>query len=125
MKQLWLVFVATLLLGVTPLSTAAELSITPSLCAIDDDEELCSISVMVDFKADDSSRYCLSVTGRGLVRCFAGNSGHAIQVYVTSHENLSFKVTDGDSGAEVAQATLKVAKFRPKRHQRRYGWGFL
>ncbi|AQQ69110.1 hypothetical protein Mag101_16850 [Microbulbifer agarilyticus] len=125
MKQLCLLLFSIFLLGLNQGALAAELHITPSLCAVAEDEELCSISVTVDFQADDDNDYCLSVSGRGLVSCFSGSAGRSLQVYVSAHEDLFFQVTNSASGIQVAQATLKVAKFRPKRHQRRYGWGFL
>ncbi|WP_295802413.1 DUF3019 domain-containing protein [uncultured Microbulbifer sp.] len=113
------------LLG-SPLSVeAADLRVTPSLCAIGEDEEKCSISVTVLFNADDDDRYCLSIVDRGLIECFSGRAGSQLQVYVAADEDIQFQVTEAESGDRVASTILKVAKFRPKRHQRRYGWGLL
>ncbi|MBY6191019.1 DUF3019 domain-containing protein [Microbulbifer agarilyticus] len=125
MKRLYLILFSIFLLGTNQGVLAAELRITPSLCAVAEDEELCSISVTVDFQAKDDNEYCLIVSGRGLVSCFSAKNGRSLQVYVSAQEDLSFEVTNSASGLQVAQTTLKVAKFRPKRHQRRYGWGFL
>ena len=104
---------------------AAELHLTPSLCAIDQGEERCNISVSVTFVADDNERYCLTISDRGLIRCFAGNSLSDAHIYIATDKSLQFLVTEGESGEEVASETFKVARYRPKRHKRRYGWGLL
>lgn len=121
-KPLLLLFLALSL----PLSVAAaELRLTPSLCAIDEDETRCDISVSVTFVPDDNERYCLTISDRGLVRCFAGNSFTDVELYIATDKNLQFQVTNGESGRPVANETFKVARYRPKRHKRRYGWGLL
>ena len=104
---------------------AAELQVTPTLCAIGEDEEMCSISVTVLFTSDSEDRYCLTIARRGLVECFPGGRQSEMRVYIAADEDVQFQVTEADTGNRVADATLKVAKFRPKRHQRRYGWGLL
>lgn len=104
---------------------AAELNLTPALCAIDEGEEHCAISVNVAFSGDENKRYCLTISGKGLVRCFDSQPLNEMQVYVTADTNTQFLVTEKASGKEVATATLKVARYRPTRHQRRYGWGLL
>ena len=105
--------------------SAAELHLTPTLCAIDEGEDACSIPVNVTFAAEDNARYCLSISGKGLVHCFAGSSSTEMQIYVTAEANTQFLITEGESGDKVATAMLKVARYRPTRHQRRYGWGLL
>lgn len=112
-------------LAVPGLGNAAELGLTPTLCAINDGEDHCAISVNVTFNAQDKSRYCLNIADRGLVRCFTGSPRTEIEVYVTADSDTKFLVTVAESGEEVATATLKVARYRPTRHQRRYGWGLL
>ncbi|WP_346840218.1 DUF3019 domain-containing protein [Microbulbifer sp. SAOS-129_SWC] len=104
---------------------AAELSLTPSLCAIDANETRCDISVSITFAADDNQRYCLAISDRGLIRCFAGNRLRDMHVYIATDKSLEFLITEGDSGNQVASKILKVARYRPKRHRRRYGWGLL
>ena len=121
-KSLLLLLLA---LGLPLAGITAELHLTPSLCAIDADETRCDISVSVTFEPDDNERYCLTISDRGLIRCFAGNSLNGMQVYVATDKNLQFQVTEGESGEPVASETLKVARYRPKRHKRRYGWGLL
>nr|WP_255461856.1 DUF3019 domain-containing protein [Microbulbifer sp. ALW1] len=96
----------------------------PSVCAVDEGESSCNVSVKIDFDADDNARYCLSIAGRGLVRCFWGDA-EELKVYVNSPGDLRFQVTSGESGEGVAAAILKVAQYQPKRHRRRYGWGLL
>lgn len=103
---------------------AADLRLTPSVCAVEDDERRCNISVKVYFDADDNDRYCLYIDGRGLVRCFWGDSKD-LEVFISSTGDTRFQVTSGESGEGVAAATLKVAQYQPKRHRRRYGWGLL
>jgi len=114
-----------LLISIVPaLVKAADLRLTPSVCAVDEGEASCSISVKVDFDADDKARYCLSISGKGLVRCFWGDSDE-LEVYINSSEDIRFLITESESGEGVAAATLKVASYQPKRHRRRYGWGLL
>lgn len=108
-----------------PASEAAELRVKPALCAIGEDEEKCSISVTVTFVADRENRYCLSIVDRGLVECFPGGKENQTQVYIAADDDIEFQVTEAKTGDRIATTTLKVAKFRPKRHQRRYGWGLL
>ncbi|MFV8780837.1 DUF3019 domain-containing protein [Microbulbifer sp. SA54] len=105
--------------------STAGLQLTPSLCAVSDEDATCHISVTVDFDADDNGRYCLSIKGKGLIRCFWGETDRDIQVYVDSDEDIQFMVTRSESGEPVAAATLKIAQYQPKRHRRRYGWGLL
>ncbi|WP_226664333.1 DUF3019 domain-containing protein [Microbulbifer aggregans] len=105
--------------------TAAGLQLTPSLCAVSEDDNICHVSVKVDFSADDNARYCLSIKGKGLIRCFWGETDKDIQVYIDSDEDIQFMVTKSESGERVASATLKIAQYQPKRHRRRYGWGLL
>ena len=119
MALMWLPF------GFSASADAAELRVTPKLCAIGEDEEMCSISVSVTFRADDDSRYCLSVSDRGLLECFDGAQTSEIRVYVAADEDVEFLVSEADTGTRIATTTMQVAKFRPKRHQRRYGWGLL
>ncbi|MCK7597870.1 DUF3019 domain-containing protein [Microbulbifer sp. CAU 1566] len=114
-----------LLMAIAPaLVKAAELRLTPSVCAVDEGESSCNVSVKINFDADDNARYCLSIAGRGLVRCFWGDA-EELKVYVNSPGDLRFQVTSGESGEGVAAAILKVAQYQPKRHRRRYGWGLL
>lgn len=117
------------LLGLTSsiplLAQGADLHLTPTLCAIGEGEEICSISVSVTLSVDDGERYCLSIADRGLIECFPGDVMREIEVYVTADADVQFQVTRADSGDQVAMAILKIAKYRPKRHQRRYGWGLL
>ena len=114
-----------LLLTLVPcLATAAELRVTPSMCALDEDERQCSILVKLDFDADDEARYCLSITGQGQVGCFWGDNDD-LKVYVSSARDINFQVTANENGKDVASAVLKVAQYQPKRHRRRYGWGLL
>ncbi|KUJ83858.1 DUF3019 domain-containing protein [Microbulbifer flavimaris] len=122
-RSLLLLLCATL--AVPGMGNAAELSLTPTLCAINDGEDHCAISVSVNFTAEDKSRYCLNIADKGLVRCFSGNPQTQIDIYVTADTDTRFLVTAAESGEEVASATLKVARYRPTRHQRRYGWGLL
>ncbi|WP_237067795.1 DUF3019 domain-containing protein [Microbulbifer guangxiensis] len=112
-------------LALPGVGNAAELSLTPSLCAIDEGEDTCSISINVAFTTDESDRYCLQISGRGVVQCFAGHQLTKMKIHVTADADTEFQVTEADSGAQVATATLKVARYRPTRHQRRYGWGLL
>ncbi|WP_066960224.1 DUF3019 domain-containing protein [Microbulbifer sp. Q7] len=117
--------VLMLLLALVPgLTTGAELRVTPSMCALDESEDQCRVLVRLNFDADDEARYCLSIVGRGLVRCFFGDS-EDLNVYVNSPEDIRFQVTADESGKSVAAAVLKVAQYQPKRHRRRYGWGLL
>ena len=114
-----------LLLTVVPsLVIGADLRLTPSMCAVDEGENNCSITVKVDFDADDNERYCLTIAGKGLVRCFWGDKDD-LEIYVSSEADLRFQITSGESGEGVAAAVLKVAQYQPKRHRRRYGWGLL
>ena len=117
-------FVLLLLAVVPSLVMAADLRLTPSMCAVDEGENNCSITVKVDFDADDNKRYCLSIDGKGLVRCFWGDNSN-LEVYISSEADLRFQVSAGESGEGVAAAVLKVAQYQPKRHRRRYGWGLL
>lgn len=104
---------------------AAALHLKPSLCAIDEGEERCVISVSVEFIGDDRDRYCLSVAGEGVVHCFVGTDRAEIEVAVKTDSDTQFLVTRQNRSDPVASAVLKVARFRPARHQRRYGWGLL
>lgn len=104
---------------------AASLHIKPSLCAIDEGEQVCTVSVSVKFIGDESDQYCLTVAGEGVVDCFVGSGRQNIEVHVTAGADTQFLVTRQDRGEPVASAVLKVARFRPARHQRRYGWGLL
>ncbi|WP_078084024.1 DUF3019 domain-containing protein [Microbulbifer mangrovi] len=106
------------------LSQAADLRLIPSVCAVDENESRCSISVRIHFDADDNNRYCLSIVGRGLVRCFSGDNDD-LEVFISSTNDTRFQVTSSESGKDVAAAILKVAQYQPKRHRRRYGWGLL
>lgn len=106
-------------------SNAAELRVTPSLCAINDDDSRCDIPVKVLFFSEKSARYCLSISDRGLIRCFDGGSAQELQLYISAQEDVLFRVTEEASGKNVATASLKVARYRPKRHRRHYGWGLL
>lgn len=116
----------TLLLAGLPIAgSTAALHLTPSLCAVSEEDATCHVSVKVDFSADDNARYCLSIKGKGLIRCFWGESDKDIQVYIDSDEDIQFMVTRSESGESVASATLKIAQYQPKRHRRRYGWGLL
>ena len=119
MAALWLPF------SICEAAEAAELRVKPTLCAIGEDEEKCSISVTVRFTPDSAGRYCLTIANRGLVECFPGGKQNEMHVYIATDEDVQFQVTEAQSGNRVASAILKVAKFRPKRHQRRYGWGLL
>lgn len=112
-------------LGLAVNAQATELHVTPKLCAIGEDEDMCSISVSVTFRAQDDKRYCLSISDRGLLECFDGAQTSKIRVYVAADEDVEFQVTEAATGTRIATTTLQVAKFRPKRHQRRYGWGLL
>ncbi|WGL15556.1 DUF3019 domain-containing protein [Microbulbifer bruguierae] len=120
-------YILLLFLVLLPITAAtAELHITPSLCAVGEDETSCNVSVKVAFSADeDDVRYCLSVVGKGLIRCFWGDTDKDLQVYINSEQDIQFTVTEGETGAPVAAATLVVAQYHPKRHRRRYGWGLL
>jgi Protein of unknown function (DUF3019) len=122
MTQRILLFLFALL--VVPAS-AADLRLTPSLCAVTEDESGCSVSVKVKFTADDRARYCLSIIGKGLIRCFTGNTEKNLEVYIHADHDTQFTVTEGENGERVASAVLKVAQYQPKRHRRRYGWGLL
>lgn len=117
------------LLAVFPgLVAAADLHLTPAVCAVDESESRCSISVSIDFDADDERHYCLSVDSKGLIRCFHGDI-RDLEVYINSDRDIRFQVStstsDSTMGQDVAAATLKVAHYQPKRHRRRYGWGLL
>ncbi|WP_323846309.1 DUF3019 domain-containing protein [Microbulbifer magnicolonia] len=114
-----------LALCVSNAGNAAELRVTPSLCAINDDDSRCDIPVKVLFSSDDPARFCLSISGRGLIRCFDGGAARELQLYVSAEEDVLFRVTEEVSGKDVATASLKVARYRPKRHRRHYGWGLL
>ncbi|WP_226703509.1 DUF3019 domain-containing protein [Microbulbifer elongatus] len=103
---------------------AAELRVTPSMCALDDEERQCSVLVRLAFDADDEARYCLSIIGQGQVRCFWGDNDD-LKVYVSSADDIRFQVTADENGKDIASAVLKVAQYQPKRHRRRYGWGLL
>jgi Protein of unknown function (DUF3019) len=117
--------ILSLVLAVLPgLAAAADLHLTPSVCAVDDSENRCSISVSVDFDADDERHYCLSVDSKGMIRCFHGGI-RDLEVYISSDRDIRFQVSNTTSGQDVAAATLKVAHYQPKRHRRRYGWGLL
>ncbi|HEY8570695.1 DUF3019 domain-containing protein [Microbulbifer sp.] len=122
MTQRFLLFLCALL--AIP-AKAADLQLTPSLCAVSEDESSCSVSVKVRFTADDSERYCLSIIGKGLIRCFSGKTEKNLEVYIHADHDTQFTVTEGESGERVASAVLKVAQYQPKRHRRRYGWGLL
>ena len=121
MKRKLLLVLLTL---VPSLVTAAELRVTPSMCALDDDERQCSVLVKIAFDADDEARYCLSIIGQGRVRCFWGDNDD-LKVYVSSTRDIRFQVTADENGKDIASAVLKVAQYQPKRHRRRYGWGLL
>lgn len=124
----WLYFLILALcaeMAFPSIGDAAELRITPSLCVMDEDESLCAVSVNVAVVANDNARYCLTIAGKGLIRCFAGNRLTELQVYITAESNTRFQLTESESGNQVASAVLKVARYRPTRHQRRYGWGLL
>lgn len=119
MKRLITIFSLAFLPG---LATSAELQLTPTICAVDENESNCSISVSVDFYADDERQYCLTIESKGLIRCFQGDI-RDLEVYVNSDRDIRFQVSN--SGQGVAAAILKVGHYQPKRHRRRYGWGLL
>lgn len=126
--QIFLLTLATL----PEMAAAADLHLTPTVCAVDESESRCSISVNVDFEADDERHYCLSVDSKGLIRCFHGGI-RDLEVYINSDRDIRFQVSASSSastggsakGQDVAAATLKIAHYQPKRHRRRYGWGLL
>ncbi|WP_299594163.1 DUF3019 domain-containing protein [uncultured Microbulbifer sp.] len=121
MKRTILLSLLTLAPG---LATTAELRVTPSVCALDEGENQCSVLVKLDFEADDEARYCLSIIGQGRVSCFWGDNDD-LKVYVSSAADIRFQVTANENGQSVASAILKVGQYQPKRHRRRYGWGLL
>jgi len=119
-------FLSLLMFVSLPFSAhTADLNLTPSLCAVGEEQQSCSLSVRVAFDADEVSHYCLTILGKGLVRCFWSGAKEELEVFITSEKDLIFQVTEGESGEEVASATLKVGHYEPKRHRRRYGWGLL
>lgn len=114
-----------LVLCVAQAGNATELRVTPSLCAISDDDSHCDIPVNVLFSTEKPLRYCLSISNRGLIQCFNGGAVRKLQLYISSDEDVLFRVTEEATGESVATASLKVARYRPKRHRRYYGWGLL
>ena len=127
MSRYWQLLAALLWLPLSFFASAeaAELRVTPALCAIGEDEEKCRISVTVMFTPDSDDRYCLTIARRELVECFTSDKRSEMQIAIAADEDVQFQVTEAATGNRVAGATLKVAKFRPKRHKRRYGWGLL
>lgn len=121
-RLLWCIF---LLSGLAGTATAAEVKLSPSLCAVSGGEDSCNITVGVSFKPAEDGNYCLDIEERGLVRCFRGKEAISAEVYVSTRQDLRFRILDAASGAILAQSTLKVARYKPKRHQRRYGWTLL
>jgi len=104
---------------------AADLNLTPSLCAVEKEQGSCNVSIKVAFHADEMSRYCLTILGKGLIRCFWSGEEEELEVFINTERDLTFQITQGESGEQVASATFKVGHYEPKRHRRRYGWGLL
>ena len=106
------------------------LSVRPVLCITDGREDSCAISILVTWRSDDAGAYCLhSDLAQEPLRCWQLAASGMIAEERVIEETFSYWLTDGTSGARLAEATLEVmtteSDDRRRNRRRRHVWDIL
>lgn len=126
MKQHWRIFGIVLSLVAAPVAAAELLTLEPSTCVLTNESPRCQIQLKISFVTSKAGRYCIETSQDQQSYCLSlpSNQNNLLELPVNSEQDVRILLRGPDQKL-YAQASLKLATYKPKRHKRGYLWNML
>jgi len=126
MKQYWRFCGIVLSLVVAPMAAAELLALEPATCVLSNESPRCQIQLKISFVTSKAGRYCIETSQDQHSYCLTLQSkqNNQLELPINSEQDVKILLRGPDQEL-YAQASLKLATYKPKRHKRGYLWNML
>ncbi len=126
MKQHWCISGMVLGLVAAPVAAAKLLALEPSTCVLTSESSRCQIQLKISFVTTAAGLYCVETSQDQQSYCVAlqPQQPKELQLPIDSQQDVQIRLRGPDQQL-YAQASLKLAIYKPKRHKRGYLWNML